>query len=95
MLDQIFPFPLFHLSSELEPRRQLTDDVELYVDLAATREDHEEVPSVAYLVYHSLIDLRKTGNIKDITMQAGRQRGALPLIRKFNEHSERLLNAAL
>lgn len=27
-------------------------------------------------------------------MQAGRQRGALPLIRKFNEHSERLLNAA-
>lgn len=28
-------------------------------------------------------------------MQAGRQRGALPLIRKFNEHSERLLNSAL
>lgn len=28
-------------------------------------------------------------------MQAGRQRGALPLIRKFNEHSERLLNTAL
>ena len=28
-------------------------------------------------------------------MKAGRQRGALPLIRKFNEHSERLLNSAL
>jgi len=28
-------------------------------------------------------------------MQAGRQRGALPLIRKFNDHSERLLNSAL
>jgi len=28
-------------------------------------------------------------------MQAGRQKGALPLIRKFNEHSERLLNSAL
>ncbi|TEB30367.1 hypothetical protein FA13DRAFT_1733682 [Coprinellus micaceus] len=32
---------------------------------------------------------------RDITMQAGRQKGALPLIRKFNEHSERLLNSAL
>jgi len=28
-------------------------------------------------------------------MQAGKQRGALPLIRKFNEHSERLLKSAL
>ncbi len=27
-------------------------------------------------------------------MQAGKQRGALPLIRKFNEHSERLLKSA-
>ncbi|KAI5123068.1 hypothetical protein M0805_000502 [Coniferiporia weirii] len=36
----------------------------------------------------------ETGNQRDTTMQAGRQRGALPLIRKFNEHSERLLNAA-
>ncbi|KAG6914663.1 hypothetical protein DXG01_016045 [Tephrocybe rancida] len=36
-----------------------------------------------------------TGNEKDITMQAGQQKGALPLTRKFNEHSERLLNSAL
>jgi transcription initiation factor TFIIH subunit 1 len=28
-------------------------------------------------------------------MQAGRQRATLPLIRKFNEHSERLLKSAL
>ncbi|KIM91917.1 hypothetical protein PILCRDRAFT_57232 [Piloderma croceum F 1598] len=40
-------------------------------------------------------DHGETGNEQDITMQAGRQRGALPLIRKFNEHSERLLNSAL
>ncbi|EKM80679.1 hypothetical protein AGABI1DRAFT_119267 [Agaricus bisporus var. burnettii JB137-S8] len=43
----------------------------------------------------TLEDHGETGNEKDITMQAGRQRGALPLIRKFNEHSERLLNSAL
>ncbi|KIM69040.1 hypothetical protein SCLCIDRAFT_1208455 [Scleroderma citrinum Foug A] len=40
-------------------------------------------------------DHAETGNEKDVTMQAGRQRGALPLIRKFNDHSERLLNSAL
>lgn len=28
-------------------------------------------------------------------MQAGKQRGVLPLIRRFNEHSERLLNSAM
>lgn len=37
----------------------------------------------------------QTGNEKDVTMQAGRQKAVLPLIRKFNEHSERLLNSAL
>ncbi|KAG5353502.1 hypothetical protein C0989_006316 [Termitomyces sp. Mn162] len=62
----------------LEPRRQRNQSVDIFVDLAATSEDHEP-----------------TGNEKDITMQPGRQRGALPLIRKFNEHSERLLNSAL
>ncbi|KAJ7647140.1 hypothetical protein FB45DRAFT_892517 [Roridomyces roridus] len=43
----------------------------------------------------TLEDHTETGNEKDVTMIAGRQRGALPLIRKFNEHSERLLNSAL
>ncbi|KAJ6499050.1 hypothetical protein C8R45DRAFT_980909 [Mycena sanguinolenta] len=43
----------------------------------------------------TLEDHVETGNEKDVTMIAGRQRGALPLIRKFNEHSERLLNSAL
>ncbi|KAF8520410.1 hypothetical protein BU17DRAFT_65427 [Hysterangium stoloniferum] len=40
-------------------------------------------------------DHPQTGNEKDVTMQAGKQRGALPLIRRFNQHSERLLNSAL
>ncbi|KAF8348312.1 hypothetical protein F5887DRAFT_1255480 [Amanita rubescens] len=40
-------------------------------------------------------DHMETGNEKDVTMRAGRQKGALPLIRKFNEHSERLLRSAL
>ncbi|KAG9056445.1 RNA polymerase II transcription factor B subunit 1 [Serendipita sp. 407] len=40
-------------------------------------------------------DHGQTGNTLDVTMQAGKQRSSLPLIRKFNEHSERLLNSAL
>ncbi|KAF7792342.1 hypothetical protein EIP86_003378 [Pleurotus ostreatoroseus] len=40
-------------------------------------------------------DHNATGNEKDVTMQAGKQRAVLPLIRKFNEHSSRLLNTVL
>ncbi|KAI0630295.1 hypothetical protein C8Q77DRAFT_1160645 [Trametes polyzona] len=41
------------------------------------------------------VDHEETGNEKDVTMQAGKQRAVLPLIRKFNEHSTRLLDTAL
>ncbi|KAK7692566.1 hypothetical protein QCA50_004196 [Cerrena zonata] len=41
------------------------------------------------------VDHGDTGNEKDVTMQAGKQRAVLPLIRKFNEHSGRLLNSSL
>ncbi|OWT41200.1 transcription initiation factor TFIIH subunit 1 [Cryptococcus neoformans Bt1] len=33
-------------------------------------------------------------SIRDVTMQAGRERSALPLIRRFNDHSKKLLRAA-
>ncbi|KAF7977747.1 hypothetical protein HWV62_2832 [Athelia sp. TMB] len=42
----------------------------------------------------TLEDHDATSTTPDTTMQAGRQRGALPLIRRFNEHSERLLRTA-
>jgi transcription initiation factor TFIIH subunit 1 len=40
-------------------------------------------------------DHGETGNAKDYTMRAGSQRKSLPLMRRFNEHSERLLTQAL
>lgn len=40
-------------------------------------------------------DHGETGNAKDFTMKAGSQRKSLPLMRRFNEHSERLLTQAL
>ncbi|CDZ98159.1 RNA polymerase II transcription initiation/nucleotide excision repair factor TFIIH, subunit TFB1 [Phaffia rhodozyma] len=38
-------------------------------------------------------DHGESGNARDITMQAGKQRSSLPLMRRFNEHSEKLLKA--
>ncbi|KAL7415329.1 hypothetical protein BDY24DRAFT_382565 [Mrakia frigida] len=38
-------------------------------------------------------DHNDSGNSEDITMQAGRERASLPLMRRFNEHSEKLLRA--
>ncbi|KAH7929824.1 hypothetical protein BV22DRAFT_1056017 [Leucogyrophana mollusca] len=59
------------------------------------RRHRDEVSDLFINLGATLEDHGETGNEKDITMQAGRQRGALPLIRKFNEHSERLLNSAM
>ncbi|KAG2150920.1 hypothetical protein DEU56DRAFT_779121 [Suillus clintonianus] len=59
------------------------------------RRARNEVSDLFINIGATLEDHIETGNEKDVTMQAGRQRGALPLIRKFNEHSERLLNSAL
>ncbi|TIA99429.1 hypothetical protein E3P92_02406 [Wallemia ichthyophaga] len=53
-------------------------------------------------VYDRLLDLGSTqadhdasGNALDITMQAGKVKAALPLMRRFNEHSQRLLSATV
>ncbi|KAG1729203.1 uncharacterized protein EDB91DRAFT_1159997 [Suillus paluster] len=59
------------------------------------RRARNEVSDLFINIGATIEDHVETGNEKDVTMQAGRQRGALPLIRKFNEHSERLLNSAL
>jgi transcription initiation factor TFIIH subunit 1 len=59
------------------------------------RRPRDQVSDLYISLGATLEDHEETGNEKDITMKAGRQRGALPLIRKFNEHSERLLNSAL
>ncbi|KAF8635215.1 hypothetical protein AX17_003991 [Amanita inopinata Kibby_2008] len=59
------------------------------------RRMHPEVMDLFMNLGATQADHIETGNEKDVTMQAGRQKGALPLIRKFNEHSERLLKSAL
>lgn len=62
---------------------------------ARTTNKYNYAFSPLYAKSYSFIVCLQVGNEQDITMQAGRQKGALPLIRKFNEHSERLLNSAL
>ncbi|WRT66590.1 uncharacterized protein IL334_003549 [Kwoniella shivajii] len=75
--DDIFDQYLEEPDWNIQPRQSLPDDVERYLDLAATEEDHGESITV-----------------RDVTMQAGRERSALPLIRRFNDHSKKLLRAA-
>lgn len=40
-------------------------------------------------------DQHEVTNQRDVTMRPGRERAALPLMRRYNEHSERLLNQSL
>ncbi|KAH8923776.1 hypothetical protein BT69DRAFT_1281143 [Atractiella rhizophila] len=82
-IDNIKPDPIFDLYLGME------DD-----DIEPKNLQTDEV--------YRLLDLRateedhgETGNTNDFTMQAGRQKNTLPLIRRFNEHSERLLDEAL
>ncbi|WVW84245.1 hypothetical protein I302_106275 [Kwoniella bestiolae CBS 10118] len=75
--DDIFDQYLEEPDWNIQPRQILPDDVERFLDLAATEEDHGEAITV-----------------RDVTMQAGRERSALPLIRRFNDHSKKLLRAA-
>ncbi|WVQ99485.1 hypothetical protein IAU59_006620 [Kwoniella sp. CBS 9459] len=74
--DDIFDQYLEEPDWNVQPRQAQPDDVERYLDLAATEEDHGESITV-----------------RDVTMQAGRERSALPLIRRFNDHSKKLLRA--
>ncbi|OCF39290.1 transcription initiation factor TFIIH subunit 1 [Kwoniella heveanensis CBS 569] len=76
--DDIFDQYLEEPDWNIQPRQAQPDDVERYLDLAATEEDHGESITV-----------------RDVTMQAGRERSALPLIRRFNDHSKKLLRALL
>ncbi|KAJ9098251.1 hypothetical protein QFC21_004580 [Naganishia friedmannii] len=76
-VDPVFDRYLEAPDDDIAPRQQDGKggrSVDLFLDLAATEEDHGE-----------------TGNGRDVTMQPGRERATLPLIRRFNEHSNRLV----
>ncbi|KAK0532353.1 RNA polymerase II transcription factor B subunit 1 [Tilletia horrida] len=78
--DEIFDQYLQDEDDDLEPKRTYNPHDAL-VDLAATANDHDQ-----------------TGNERDWTMRPGFGGGgkrALPLLRRFNEHSQSLLDSAL
>ncbi|SNX86709.1 related to TFB1 - subunit of RNA polymerase II transcription initiation factor TFIIH [Melanopsichium pennsylvanicum] len=65
-------------------------------------EDNELEPRKMYNPHDRLLDLQateedhgETGNEKDWTMRAGAERRTLPLMRRFNDHSQSLLDSAL
>ncbi|SGY13744.1 BQ5605_C010g05962 [Microbotryum silenes-dioicae] len=98
--DAIFDKYLGEEDDDLEPKNLQHHDIYRLLDLAATEEDQHEVNPNAELgtmpksltrsQYFTQVDIQP-----DVTMRAGRERAALPLMRRFNEHSERLLNQSL
>ncbi|PWY99276.1 hypothetical protein BCV70DRAFT_200854 [Testicularia cyperi] len=75
------------------------DDV---FDRYLEEEDNQLEPRKTYNPHDRLLDLQateedhgETGNGKDWTMRAGAERRTLPLMRRFNDHSQSLLDSAL
>ena len=71
-------------------------------DQYLTEEDNQLEPRRTYNPHDRLLDLQateedhgETGNEKDWTMRAGAERRTLPLMRRFNDHSQSLLDSAL
>lgn len=65
-------------------------------------EDDQLEPKKQYNAHDAFLDLAsteedhgETGNEKDWTMRAGAERKTLPLMRRFNDHSQSLLDSAL
>ncbi|GAA5864009.1 hypothetical protein JCM3774_004454 [Rhodotorula dairenensis] len=77
--DPIFDKYLGEEDDDIEPKHMPDHEIYRLLDLAATEEDQHEI----------------TNQPRDFTMKPGGQRASLPLMRRFNEHSERLLNQAL
>ncbi|GAA5871528.1 hypothetical protein JCM16303_000784 [Sporobolomyces ruberrimus] len=78
--DAIFDKYLGQEDDDVTPQHEQDHDkIYKLLDLAATEEDQHEITNLP----------------RDFTMKAGGQRASLPLMRRFNEHSERLLSQAL
>ncbi|POY71038.1 hypothetical protein BMF94_5964 [Rhodotorula taiwanensis] len=77
--DPIFDKYLGEEDDDIEPKHMPDHEIYRLLDLAATEEDQHEI----------------TNQPRDFTMKPGGQRASLPLMRRFNEHSERLLNQTL
>ena len=74
-----------------------SDDI---FDKYLPEEDDGTEPRRQYDPHDALLDLAsteedhgETGNIRDFTMRAGYDRRVLPLVRRFNEHSENVLSS--
>lgn len=92
-------------NADVEPKHMPDQEIYRLLDLAATEEDQHEVG--ALLPFHPLFasltskpslvsgNEQITNLPRDFTMKPGGQRSSLPLMRRFNEHSERLLSQAL
>lgn len=90
-----------HRSSARQPGDAVKED-EIFDKYLGDDDDGIEPKNLNVKEVYKLLDLAateedhgETGNSNDWTMRAGTQRSSLPLMRRFNEHSQRLLNSSL
>ncbi|KAH9809350.1 hypothetical protein DFH28DRAFT_1098569 [Melampsora americana] len=90
-----------HRSSARQPGDSVKED-EIFDKYLGDDDDGIEPKNLNVKEVYKLLDLAateedhgETGNSNDWTMRAGTQRSSLPLMRRFNEHSQRLLNSSL
>lgn len=90
-----------HRSSARQSGDAVRDD-EIFDKYLGDDDDGIEPKNINTREVFKLLDLAatqedhvETGNSNDWTMRAGIQRSSLPLMRRFNEHSQRLLDSAL
>ena len=62
--------PIYYLPLELEPRKLRNDEVDVFIDPEATREDHEEVRTLtSHGLFHTCVNFTVnmwTGNKMDV-----------------------------
>ncbi|PLW05146.1 hypothetical protein PCANC_27652 [Puccinia coronata f. sp. avenae] len=90
-----------HRSSARQSGDAVKDD-EIFDKYLGDDDDGIEPKQINTREVFKLLDLAatqedhvETGNSNDWTMRAGTQRSSLPLMRRFNEHSQRLLDSSL
>lgn len=99
-----FSSKLYHQlrTSARSQASQHTVDSDDILDKYLEEEDDGIEPRKEYNAHDAFLDLgstaedhTETGNEKDWTMRAGNERRTLPLLRRFNDHSQSLLDSAL
>ncbi|KAI8461187.1 hypothetical protein BY996DRAFT_8432418 [Phakopsora pachyrhizi] len=105
MISEIFEmFPVVQkaYNKNVPPSSDLVKDDEIFDKYLGDNDDGIKPKNINFKEVYKLLDLAatqedhlETGKSQDWAMGAGNQMSSLPLIRRFNQHSQRLLDSSL